>query len=167
MKTRNTILVCFLLLAAKMLTAQSFDVPKNVVLKDKDDYAKYEKDIINAAIWLRDTPLNEQEAKRKEVSQFVILWLTGSPTVDVELGTAVLDFEKKNTGMMVVFMAASARYSLENNYSKDKTAKNRAALLDLITVYKSGKGISKDKKMDKLVKMEAEGKLDEWIKENM
>lgn len=167
MKTRNTILVCFLLLAAKMLTAQSFDVPKNVVLKDKDDYAKYEKDMINAATWLRDTPLNEQEAKRKEVSQFVILWLTGSPTVDVELGTAVLDFEKKNTGMMVVFMAASARYSLENNYSKDKTAKNRAALLDLITVYKSGKGISKDKKMDKLVKMEAEGKMDEWIKENM
>lgn len=167
MKTSKTLLVCFLLLAAKMLTAQTFEVPKNVVLKTKDDYAKYEKDMINASIWLRDTPLNEQEAKRKEVSQFVILWLTGSPTVDVELNTPVLDFEKKNSGMMVIYMASSARYSLENNYSKDKTAKNRAALLDMIAVYKSDKGISKDKKMDKLVKMESEGKLDEWIKENM
>jgi hypothetical protein len=34
-------------------------------------------------------------------------------------------------------------------------------------VYKRGKGIKKDKKMDKLLKAEADGTMDEWLEQNM
>ena len=78
-----------------------------------------------------------------------------------------MDFDKKNDGMLAMYMAASARYVLENNYSKDMRAKHRAALRDLIVVYKTGKGIKKDKKMEKLIKSEEEGKIDEWLAENL
>ncbi len=63
-----------------------------------------------------------------------------------------MDFDKKNAGMLALYMACSAKYVLENDYSKDMRAKHKAALRDMIRVYKTGKGIEKDKKMDKLIK---------------
>jgi hypothetical protein len=78
-----------------------------------------------------------------------------------------MDFEKKNEGMLVLYMAGSARYVLENNYSKDMRSKHKAALRDMINVYKTGTGINKDKKMEKLIKSDDEGKLDEWLAENL
>lgn len=78
-----------------------------------------------------------------------------------------MDFEKKNEGMLLLYMAFSAKYVLENNYSKNMRAKQKAALSDMILVYKSGKGIHKDKKMEKLIKSDEEGKLDEWLEENL
>ena len=38
---------------------------------------------------------------------------------------------------------------------------------EMIKVYKTGKGIKKDKKMEKLIKADDEGKMDEWLTENM
>jgi hypothetical protein len=67
---------------------------------------------------------------------------------------------------MVLFMACSAKYVLENNYSVDVRAKQKSALEEMIKVYQSGNGISKDKKMEKLIKTSEAGKIDEWLEEN-
>ena len=167
MKIITPFLIVLILSTTNISYSQEFAVPADYQLTTKEDYAKYEKDIISAAKWLIATPLKEQQDKRKEVSAFVIKWVNGSPTVNVEINPTIMDFEKKNSGMLVLYMAASAKYVLENNYSTDMRAKHRAALRDMIGVYKSGKDIQKDKKMDKLVKSEEEGKLDEWIAENL
>jgi len=159
-------LVAILLFTNKAI-CQDFDVPGNYQLESREDYSKYEKDIVNAAKWLVATPLNEQEAKRKEVSAFVVKWISGSPNVNVEINPAIMDFEKKNKGMLVIYMASSAKYVLENNYSNDMRAKQKAALHDMILVYKTGKGIEKDKKMEKLIKADDEGTLDEWLDKNL
>jgi hypothetical protein len=162
----------FLLITSMLITAtksysQDFAVPVDYQLITKEDYSKYENDMRNAAKWLIAVPLNEQQEKRKEVSAFVFKWINGSPTVEVELNPTIMDFEKKNPGMLVIYMAASAKYVLENNYSKDVRAKNRAALRDMVVVYKSGKGIQKDKQMEKLAKSDEDGKIDKWISKNL
>ena len=59
------------------------------------------------------------------------------------------------------------KYVLENNYSTDMRAKHKEALHDMIKVYQSGKGIQKDKKMEKLIKADEEGKLDDWLSDNL
>ena len=123
--------------------------------------------MIAAANWLVAVPLNEQTSKRKEVNAFILKWVNGSPTVNVEINPTIMDFENKNTGMLVIYMAQSAKYVLENNYSKDMRAKHKAALAAMISVYKSGKGIKKDKQMEKLIKTDEEGKLDAWMDKNM
>jgi hypothetical protein len=146
---------------------QEFNVPGNYQFNSKEDYSKYEKDVINAANWLVATPLNEQQEKRKEVSAFVVKWINGSPTVNVEINPTIMDFEKKNPGMLAIYMAGCAKFVLETNYSNDMRAKHKAALHDMISVYKSDKGIRKDKKMEKLIKSDDEGKLDEWLAENL
>lgn len=146
---------------------QEFNVPNDVQLNAKEDYSKYEKDIVEVAKWLIATPLNEQSDKRKEVSAFVTTWINGSPNVNVEINPTIMDFEAKNPGMLVLYMAGSTKYVLENNYSNDMRGKHKSALHDMISVYKSGKGIQKDKKMERLIKSDDQGKLDEWLADNL
>ncbi|MBX9785169.1 MAG: hypothetical protein K2X48_17920 [Chitinophagaceae bacterium] len=147
--------------------SQTFEMPDDFTVVEKEDYAKYETTIIEASKWLHAVPLNEQTQKRKQVSYLVVKWVNGSPTVNVELYPVIADFDSKNPGMMVLYMAGSAQYVLENNYSKDIRAKHKAALKGMIEVYKSGKGIKKDKKMEALIKADEEGRLDEWLDKNM
>ena len=161
------ITTALLLLVFPNLYSQDFEVPEEYTLKVAEDYAKYEKDIIEASKWLKSTPLDQQLYKRKEVSAFVMKWVNGSPTVNVELNETIFNFEKKNKGMLILFMAGCAQYVLENNYSKDMRAKHKFALNGMIEVYKIGKGIKKDKKMEKLIKSFEDGKGDEWLSENL
>ena len=167
MKLITRLSLFILLFSTTHLSAQTFEVPRGYQLKVAADYQQYEKDIIAAAKWLKETAFDEQTEKRKEVSAFVITWVNGSPTVNVEINPTIMDFEKKNKGMLALYMASSAKYVLENNYSKDMRAKHKAAMLDMISVYQTGKGINKDKKMEKLIKSNEEGKLDEWLSENL
>ena len=167
MKIINLFFACFLILTVNSLFGQEFKVPENYSFKVAADYTKYEKDIIAAAKWLMETPFDQQTEKRKEVSKFVILWVNGSPTVRVEINPTILKFNEKNEGMLVLWMACCAKYVLENNYSTDMRAKHKAALKDLISVYEAGKGIKKDKEMEKLIKSDKAGKLDKWLDKNL
>ena len=167
MKRTKLFLLANLILVSTFVLGQNFEVPANYQFNTKDDYSRYEKDIIDATKWLQSTPFNEQKEKRQEVSAFVVKWINGSPTVNVEINPTIMNFEEKNQGMLALYMAGSAKYVLENNYSKDMRAKHKAALKGMIAVYKSGKGIKKDKKMEKLIKSDEDGKLDEWLAENL
>ncbi len=160
-------LLLALLPEAKLLAQTNFEVPDNVVLEKKEDYTKYENDIITAADWLEETPFNEQKLKRRSVNSFVAVWVLGSPTVTIMISDVIMQMDKKNTGMLVLYMAAYSRYVLKNNYSKDAHAAKVSALKSIIKVYNTGKGFSKDKRIEKLVQADADGKLDDWISENM
>src|SRR5215207_9747445 len=124
---QRVLLISFLFLSSSFF-AQDFIVPANYKLTTKQDYNNLEKEVIAATNWLLATPFNQEVEKRKVVSEFILRWVNGSPTVNVELNSTILDFEKKNAGMMVLYMAASAKFVLENNYSKDMRAKQKSAL---------------------------------------
>lgn len=158
------LLVCTLFVSKTY--SQEFEVPKDYKLVAKEDYAPYEKDVIAAAKWLESASFNTESDKYAEVAEFVIKWISGSPTVNVNIYPVVMDLDKKNKGMLVLYMAAAAKYSLENSYSKDMKAQQKAALLSMINAYKTANGIKKDKQMDKIVKANDDGKLDEWVDKN-
>jgi hypothetical protein len=162
-----TLLSIALLFTAPQVFSQDFNTPPSYDFKTKEDYAKYETEVFLASKWLLATPFNEQVEKRKEVFRFIFAWVSGASNVDVEINPTVMDFEKKNPGMLPVYMAASLKYVMENNYSKDIQAKHTYAMHEMIRVYNAGKGIKKDKKMEKLIKADEEGKMDEWMAENM
>jgi hypothetical protein len=166
MKLFGLLLTLFIYTLPLQSNAQEFEVP-NYLLRVKEDYAKYEKDVVAAAKWLLEKPVDEQTFKRKEVSAFVVEWVDGSPTVNCEITPIILEFEKKNDGMLVMYMAATAQYVLENNYTKALRPKHLFAIETLITFYNKNKRIKKDKKMEKLIKAKEDGKLNEWMDENM
>jgi hypothetical protein len=76
--------------------AQEFEAPKNYVLSKKEDYVKYEADILKSIDWLTTTPLNINLEKRKVVNTFVMKWLTGSPNISISIKPEIVNFMDPN-----------------------------------------------------------------------
>ncbi len=167
MKKILIVVLVAVLFIAPAAFSQTFETPREYSFKNKAEYERYEKDIIAASKWLFATALDEQAEKRKQVAKFVAEWLLGSPTVHAEMSQAIMDFETKNPGMMVLYFAGCSLYVLENNYSKDIRAKHRFALQAMMNYYKADMGTIKDKQMKTLIKQTKDGKLDEWITINI
>ncbi|PZR23267.1 MAG: hypothetical protein DI535_24295 [Citrobacter freundii] len=163
---RLPLMLCFVLIVlTNDLFAQEFEPPANPVLEKKDDYLKYETDIINAARWLEATPIGAQKEKRVRVNMFFTLWLTGSPTVTVEINSWVMKLTDKNPDLLTVFLSGYARYVLENQYSNDAAKANEAGVKSMINNYQLGGDVKKNKTLQKAVDADKAGNLTAWMKD--
>jgi hypothetical protein len=145
----------------------SFEVPQNITLKTKDDYPKYEAAMIEAAKWLEATDLDKETDKRQQVNTFVIQWLSGSPNVSVAISEQLGKIYGNNPQLLAIYLASYARYYLENKGTANPSAATKAALVSMMKVYQKGLGITKSKEMEKLIKLTAEGKLEEYIEKKL
>lgn len=133
------------------------------VPQTKEEFVASEPNVIASVNWLEDTPINENEEMHKFQYGLLIEWMTNSPTVTLSLQPYVMEYTKKNSELLIIFMSGWTRYSLQNEYATDALQCNLAGLQSMIKVYKTGK-LKKDKKMDELVELEAKGKLEAWLK---
>jgi hypothetical protein len=162
----KTFLLCLVFGLTTILTVQAqskFEVPQNIELKTKDDYAKYETAIIEAAKWLEETDLNKEGEKRQQVNGFVLQWVSGSPTINVEINEQLGKIYGKNAQLLGLYLASYTRNFLENKSTATKFSATKAGIISMMTVYKKGIEISKSKEMDKLIKLTDNNKLDEYI----
>ena len=117
MKNLKPLLLILILSIVSTITISAqtkFEVPQNVELKVKEDYAKYETDMINAAKWLEETDLDKETAKRKEVANFAMQWIMGCPTFNIDLTEQLTKIYGKNLDLLLLYMASYSRYFLEN-----------------------------------------------------
>lgn len=149
------------LLAGASFFAQSQELLESVP-STKEEFIASEKRVLNTIDWLENTPVDQQEDKRKLLNANFILWVTNSPTVTIEINANVLTFTKKNSELLIIFMAGWTRYSLQNNYSKDIEKGSVAGIRSAIKVYKTGL-LKKDKEMQKLVDADEKGELETWV----
>jgi hypothetical protein len=164
---RKTLLTLVLVAISTGIFAQDFEVPKNLKLDKPDDYALYEKDVLNCINWLMSTPINEQAEKRKEANAFFIMWLTGTPNVQVDINSKIVNFMKSSPDLLIIFMVGWTKYSIETQDSKDKVAGNLAGIEAVIEFYSKNKAnMKKDKNVEKYIKMKEDGTLKEFIEKN-
>jgi thioredoxin-related protein len=157
-----TILLVVLMVQQKAMAQVDFDVPEYTLVA-KEDYAKYEKDIIDAAQWLEEKDLDKGEAKRKRVGAFVFKWLEGSPTVTLVFFDQLGKIYGKNTDLLIIYIARYCAYCIQHKEDTTSHAPNKAALTAMMAVYKKDINIKKSKEMENLIKQTEEGKLDEYI----
>lgn len=132
----------------------------------KEDYKTNEPNVIATVDWIENTPIDENEELHKLQYGLLIQWISGSPTVTISLQGYVAECAKKNSELLIIFMGGWTKYALQNEYTTDALQCNLAGVLSMIKVYKAGK-LKKDKKMDELVKLEADGKLESWLKDQI
>jgi hypothetical protein len=132
----------------------------------KEQFIESEKNVLATIDWIENNPIKEDGAKRKEQYALLVAWLTNSPTVTLEINANVLTFTKKNSELLILFMAGWTRYCLTNNYSKDITQGCLAGIKSAIKVFKSG-DLKKDKEMQKLVDLDEKGELEIWVSEQL
>jgi hypothetical protein len=162
----------FLLLSAFLiftfnLFAQKAELLESLPGDTKEEFIKSEPRVLATINWLENTPLNQEEGKRKQQYALLTAWIVNSPTVTIEVNSNVLTFTKKNSELLIIFMGGWTKYVLENSYSKDDYQGNLAGVRSAVKVYKMGNGLKKDKAMDKLIAMEENGELEKWIKDQM
>ncbi|HMO63119.1 MAG TPA: hypothetical protein PKC39_13090 [Ferruginibacter sp.] len=163
--------VLFILLSistACSVTAQViFEVPQNVQLNVKEDYPKYTADIITAAKWLEETDLDKQPEKRREVTAFAMKWVLGCPMFDVMITEQLSKIYGKNQQLLALYLISYSAKMLETNNYSDKFTATKAAVTSMMNVYKKGIDMLKTKEMGKLIKLNEEGKLDDYIKQKL
>jgi len=138
-----------------------FELPQNIDLKTEEDYANSETTIINAARWLEETDLD----KRAKVNAFVVLWMIGTKAVSVEITEPLSKIYGKNAQLLPLYFASYARNILENKSTSNKFTATKSGLISIMNIYKKGIQITKNKDMEKTIKM-TDSELDSYINKN-
>jgi len=161
MRIRRLTLATFFAVTAITSQAQQTEL-LNELPQTKEQFIASEKNVLATIQWLETTPVKNEEEKRKEQYALLLAWVTNSPTVTIEVNADLLTFSKKNSELMLMFMAGWIRYALQNNYSKDQVQGNLAGIRCAANVYKSG-GLKTDKEMQKLIDLDGKGELEKWV----
>lgn len=163
---RNLLSLIILIFSMCMLdlnsAAQNVHVPQNYSLETSSDYRANAPAVKKCLEWLLETPLHEFPDKRDEVNAFVMLWLTGTPTLTVETKSSLMPFIEKNEELFYTFVHALSLYHIKNR-EVEKHADVEFALSEVIRMYRKSKGLSKDDEMKELRRARRWGNLDEWI----
>lgn len=162
---KNIIFLWFFLFSTSIF-AQTVDweILENVELEEAEDYVKIEPQILELINWLGNHSINHSD--RQKANAHFVKWISGSASVTIELYPYALDYNKKNTDFMILFMAGWSKYVLENpKKKKDKIEGSLAGINFFLDFYEKGKdfGVKKDRKVAKLLKKRAAGKLKEFV----
>jgi hypothetical protein len=164
----KTIIFSLILSSISMsLFSQDFEVPKNYKLDHAEDYESYEQDVVKCFDWLMKIPINEQSAKRKEANAFLLKWLTGSENVSIEIKQEIVTFMGTSPDLLMIFKGGWAKYAIESKDYNNKIAGSLAGIESVIEFYTKNKDLmTKDKNVEKYIKMKEKGTLKEYIEEN-
>lgn len=165
MKTSFLFLAFFSLFVHIACAQNNFTVPANYTLKEKDDYKRYEKDVVAAAEWLVATDLDKEQEKRKDINAFVLKWVSGSPNVNIELDEPVSRLYGKNFQLLAIYLASYAAHVILSDGTSDRFSETRAGIESMIKVYKKGIAMERSREMEKAIRQQAEGKLDKYIRD--
>jgi len=154
-------LICLLFLSTSLL-AQEVEIPNDLKLENAEEYKKTEQLVLNSTDWLLKTPISENPNKRKEINAFLMKWMSGSPTVSIELVSGIVPLDCPDC--LMSFMSGWTKYSLENDYSKNKVECAGAGAENTIEFYlKNKSALGKNSDMEKLIKQQKKGKLKKYI----
>lgn len=93
--------------------AQSSTDYTSIKLEAKEDYTvDVDKAALQAARLILSTPDNDKDVSRLGAAQFLIRWMSGTPTYKFVLDERAGKFAKGD--LLIVYMAAMAKYSLEH-----------------------------------------------------
>ena len=158
------LLVIVILLSYNAYSQSVFEVPRDVILTTKPDYAKYNSAIIGAANWIEQTDLDKEKEKRVKVNDFVMKWISGSPTVSVPINEGVMKLIGKNSQLLMVYMSSFAKTVLEHPDVNNLVAQEKAGITSIANVYKKGIEIQKNKELERVMRL-TDSELDSYIAE--
>lgn len=149
--------------------AQTPSIPQDYTLDSDEDYAPYHQSVVELTNWLESTPMDENVEQRNEAIKFVFTWVQGSPDVSVILNAELIPFTEKNPDLIFTYLFRQAAYLIEHPEEKDMVKVQKLALESCISVYLEnlGKGIVKDKAMNKIIKMRDKGTMEAWIESKL
>lgn len=116
----------FLLLLSVASTAFAQELPnfKNIKLNKKAHFKDAEPLVLKVINYLLETPIDKKSKARHEAGEFLINWMNGTPAYVFELSDKETAFFNTDADLMLAYMAAYTKFTIEN-----PTIKNQQALV--------------------------------------
>jgi hypothetical protein len=93
--------------------------------------------------------------------------MSDSPKVSITVFSKIVNFSDKNPELLMVFMSGWTKYSIETSDYSNIIVGNIKGIERVIEFYKKNKEfLEKDSNVEDYIKMQKEGKLEEFIKKN-
>lgn len=163
MKKLVSLTLIFITCIGFVSKAQDYQVPVNYKLVTPADFDKYEPQIIETVDWLQDTPWATEVQKQREATAFLFKWIQGTPTITMELMPMLMNITSRNNKLMAIFIGAYTKYAIQHpGYLKDDA--NTAAVKALLAKYKAEPAHSKDLEIERLIKLDKDGELEDWVR---
>lgn len=113
------------------------------------------------------TPVGTRTKDRQSINAFVLQWITGSPTVSIELTESIVTY-MGNPDCLMMFLSGYTKYAIENKDGKNRFNGSLAGTLAVIDFYTANKKeLGKIKAIEKLIKLKNKNKLEDFIKKNL
>lgn len=149
--------------------AQDFEIPQDVEMKELEDYARHQENMVPCFDWLMQTPANEQVEKRKAAQAYLLKWLTGTDYFTLQLNADMIPYTEDNPELLIIFMGGWAKQALQKPKLKDdQVAGNVAGIEAVIAFYEKNKNhLGKDRSIKKFAKLKEKGKLRDWVEKKL
>ncbi|MCJ8209344.1 hypothetical protein MUY27_06460 [Mucilaginibacter sp. RS28] len=155
------LLIAILLPAAPMLSAQPI-VPVQGKMVTREDYQRYEQDVVKTIDWLQETPWKQDPQLYSKATSFLFKWIQGTPTITMELMPPLVDLTDQNNKLMASFIGGYTKYAIQHPVYLKEDA-NMAAVKALFDKYRAEPDHKKDSDIEHLLKLEKEGTLKDWV----
>jgi len=121
----------------------------------KDAYTQLEPQLLADIKWLNDTPIKTEEKQiRDEKARFVLMWMSGSPTVSIQMDDRLITFLGADPAILMAYMMGWTQYAIENNYSDDTIQCSVAGITNAVSFYsKNKKNFKENKELEKYKNM--------------
>jgi len=166
MKSLFLLVLCLFMRAD--IVAQEGHCPKLPVQYAWETGADYEKDrdlVKKTLRWLCQTPLAVDVQQRSLANAFVLEWLTGVPSVTIEIKTENLPFYKSNPDLLFTFIHGMALYKMDHEDEKNEVTLYCKGFETVSSLALQSKELSKEHDLKPLLKATRKQKLREYVKE--
>jgi len=159
------LLIVLLLFCFKTSFSQNVIRYSDIKLEQAADYRVADTITLNAAAYLLSTPFDKNNIDRLSALQFVIKWMTGTPDYPFGLDNTAIKIMKGNDDLMGLYMAAMAKYALENKSSATdgKLVKLNAVKSILAYCENTGNNMKMTKQLQKLSEANKKGELEQAL----
>lgn len=164
---KNIFLILVIFLQFNLVNAQkAFEVHQYTKAISKQDSVKIENDLLVVSNWLIESDLDKEPEKRKKANALVLQWYIDNITLNITLVEKLAEINEGNADLLLVYFAGFSKYYIKNKKDFSKLNATRSGLTSVLQVYNKGLNVTKSGGLDKLTKINAENKLDDFIKEN-
>ena len=168
MKNRQYLFLGFLfIILCSNILAQDFTVPRRYSFRRLEDFRRYESDILRCIEYLEQAPVNDLSDNRRRINSFLLEWLTDVPYVQVRINSAVMDLCRENTNFLIIFMGGWVKYSLSHSDDNEIVNGYLAGIESILRVYQRGNGVIEDSRIEGLIVIQRNGKLRDWVLEQL
>lgn len=152
-----------------LVNAQSIgpEIPKEYQWDTPQEYAVDEASVTEVLKWLCSEPLGLNIQKRSLANAYVMEWITGSPSIRLEVNSEVFPFLEEHPELLFSLIQGMAFYSLGHPDEKDAVKLHAEGLETVAHHAELSEELSKDGDLKKLIKANRKRQLKVYYQESL